>query len=158
MNIGSVVLVGWSYSGPIVLLVAVQHPELVRGMFIYEPGSLSYVTDSADLKLATDDRKAMNAPGMEASKAGDNASATRLILAGVNNQSDAFDSAPGALARKTRMVQRLVRSGRGVWDARELLSSGRTSPASHHSHGCARLCHAGPQNAGDCDRERDEHW
>jgi pimeloyl-ACP methyl ester carboxylesterase len=97
LNIGPVVLVGWSYSGPIVLLVAVQHPELVRGMFIYEPGSLSYVTDSADLKLATDDRKAMNAPGMEASKAGDNASATRLILAGVNNQSDAFDSAPEAI-------------------------------------------------------------
>jgi pimeloyl-ACP methyl ester carboxylesterase len=97
LHVGPVVLVGWSYSGPIVLLVAVQHPELARGMFIYEPGSLSYVTDGPDLKLATDDRKAMNAPGMAASKAGDNAQAARLILAGVNNQSDAFDSAPEAI-------------------------------------------------------------
>ena len=35
LNAGSVDLVGWSYSGPIVLLVALQHPELVHSLTIY---------------------------------------------------------------------------------------------------------------------------
>jgi pimeloyl-ACP methyl ester carboxylesterase len=51
-TIGSVDLVGWSYSGPIVLLVALQHPELVHSLTIHEPASVAFVTDTASLKIA----------------------------------------------------------------------------------------------------------
>jgi pimeloyl-ACP methyl ester carboxylesterase len=39
LNAGPVDLIGWSYSGPIALLVAVQHPELVRSLFLDEPST-----------------------------------------------------------------------------------------------------------------------
>src|SRR6478672_7512214 len=44
LNAGPVDLVGWSYSGPIVLLVAVQHPEFVHSLTIHEPGTVSFRT------------------------------------------------------------------------------------------------------------------
>src|SRR3954453_18893846 len=56
LNAGPVGLVGWSYSGPIVMLVVLQHPELVHSVAIHEPGSVSYVTDSALAKMAGEDR------------------------------------------------------------------------------------------------------
>lgn len=86
-------LVGWSYSGPIVLLVALQHPELVRSLTIYEPGVGAFVTDPASLKSAGEDRQAMLGPTIAASKAGDVAGVARLAPAGVNNQPDFFDTA-----------------------------------------------------------------
>jgi pimeloyl-ACP methyl ester carboxylesterase len=93
LNAGPVDLVGWSYSGPIVLLVALQHPELVHSLTIHEPASVSFVTDGASLKVAAEDRKAMMGPAVAASKAGDVAAVARLVPGGVNNQPDAFDSA-----------------------------------------------------------------
>ena len=47
LKAGPVHLVGWSYSGPIVMLVALRHPELVRSLTVHEPGTVSYVTDPA---------------------------------------------------------------------------------------------------------------
>jgi len=58
LNAGPVDLVGWSYSGPIVMLVVLQHPELVHSLTIHEPGSLTYVTDPAIAKIASEDRLA----------------------------------------------------------------------------------------------------
>jgi pimeloyl-ACP methyl ester carboxylesterase len=66
LNAGPVDLVGWSYSGPIALLVVVQHPELVRSLFLDEPSTVAFVTDPADLKAATQDRAAMAAPAAAA--------------------------------------------------------------------------------------------
>ena len=86
-------LVGWSYSGAIVLLVALQHPELVRSLTIYEPGVGASFTDPASLKSAGEDRQAMMGPVIAALKAGDVAGVARLVPAGVNNQPDFFDSA-----------------------------------------------------------------
>jgi len=93
LNAGPVDLVGWSYSGPIVLLVALQHPELVRSLTIYEPAIGAFVTDPASLKNAGEDRRAMWGPAIAASKAGDVAAVARLVPAGVNNQPDFFDTA-----------------------------------------------------------------
>ena len=92
LNTGPVDLVGWSYSGPIVLLVALQHPELVHSLIIHEPASVAYVTDTASLKIAGEDRQAMLGPAIAASKAGDVAAVARLVPAGVNNQPDVFDA------------------------------------------------------------------
>ena len=93
LNAGPVDLVGWSYSGPVVVLVALQHPELVHSLTIHEPGSVSFVTDPATLKIVGEDRQAMLGPAIAASKAGDVAGVARLVPTGVNNQPDFFDTA-----------------------------------------------------------------
>jgi pimeloyl-ACP methyl ester carboxylesterase len=92
LNAGPVDLVGWSYSGPIVLLVALQYPELVRSLIIHEPGSVSFVADPASLKSAGEDRQAMLAPVIAAAKAGDFAAAARLAPIGVNHQPDFWET------------------------------------------------------------------
>ncbi len=97
LNAGPVDLVGWSYSGPIALLVAVQHPELVRSLFLDEPATLAFVTDPADLKVATQDRGAITAPTMAAVKAGDTAGAVKSLFNSVNGQPDLFDTVPPAV-------------------------------------------------------------
>jgi pimeloyl-ACP methyl ester carboxylesterase len=93
LNAGPVELVGWSYSGLIVMLVTVQHPELVHSLTIHEPGTVSFVTDPESLKIAAEDRKAMLGPAVAAAKAGDVASASRLVPIGVNHQPDFWDTA-----------------------------------------------------------------
>ena len=97
LNAGPVDLVGWSYSGPIVLLVALQHPELVHSLIIHEPASVSFVADAASLKIAGEDRKAMFGPPVAAAKTGDLAAVARLVPGGANNQPDVFDTAASDL-------------------------------------------------------------
>ena len=94
LNAGPVDLVGWSYSGPIALLVAVHQPELVHSLFLDEPSTLALVTDPADLKLATEDRAAMSFPAAAAVKAGDMAGAVKNLFNSVNGQPDLFDTVP----------------------------------------------------------------
>ncbi|NML42509.1 alpha/beta hydrolase [Ramlibacter sp. G-1-2-2] len=93
LNAGPVDLVGWSYSGLIVMLVTVEHPELVRSLTIHEPGTVAYVTDPATLKAAVDDRTAMLGPVVAAARAGDAAGAARLVPVAVNQQPDFWDTA-----------------------------------------------------------------
>jgi len=93
LNAGPVDLVGWSYSGLIVMLVTVQHPDLVHSLTIHEPGVLSYVADPASVKIATADRQTMLGAALAAAKAGDVAGAARLVPVGVNHQPDFWDSA-----------------------------------------------------------------
>jgi pimeloyl-ACP methyl ester carboxylesterase len=97
LNAGPVDLIGWSYSGPIALLVAVQHPELVRSLFLDEPSTLALVTDQAELKAATQDRTTMTGPAAAAVKAGDTAGAVKSLFNGVNGQPDLFDTVPAAV-------------------------------------------------------------
>jgi pimeloyl-ACP methyl ester carboxylesterase len=97
LNAGPVDLVGWSYSGPIALLVAMQHPELVRSLFLHEPATLASVRDPVDIKAATQDRTAMTASAVTAVKAGDTAGAVKSLFNGVNGQADLFDAVPAAV-------------------------------------------------------------
>ncbi len=92
LNAGPVDLVGWSYSGPIVMLVALQHPELLHSLTIHEPGSASFVTDPASVKIAAEDRAAALGPAIAAAKAGDFAGAARLTPIGVNHQPDFWET------------------------------------------------------------------
>ena len=91
-------VVGWSYSGGIVLGAALRNPDLVRSVFVYEPdGSLiPLVKDPADVKVISEERKGL-APAVTASKAGDNAGAVRQLLDWVNGQSGAFDTLAPAI-------------------------------------------------------------
>jgi pimeloyl-ACP methyl ester carboxylesterase len=98
LNVGPVDLVGWSYSGLIVMLVVAQHPELVHSLTIHEPATVSFVTDPANVKTASDDRVAMMGPAIAAAKAGDLTQASRLVPVGVNHQADFWDSASPAMA------------------------------------------------------------
>jgi pimeloyl-ACP methyl ester carboxylesterase len=94
LNLGPVDLVGWSYSGPIVLSVALQYPEIVRSLTVYEPTAGAYISDPASVKSAGEDRQAALGPAVAASKAGDLAAVARSVPAGVNNQPDLFTSLP----------------------------------------------------------------
>ena len=98
LNRGPVHVVGWSYSGGIVLGAALRNPDLVRSVFVYEPdGSLiPLVKDPADVKVISEERKGL-APAVTASKAGDNAGAVRQLLDWVNGQSGAFDTLAPAI-------------------------------------------------------------
>ena len=98
LNIGPVDLVAWSYSALMAMLVVAQHPDLVHTLTIHEPGALSFVTDPANVKTATDDRVAMLGPAITAAKAGDLTQASRLVPVGVNHEADFWDSASPAIA------------------------------------------------------------
>lgn len=94
LNAGPVTLVGWSYSGTVIFAVAVQYPELVRSLFLYELGTGTIVTDAADAKLMAEDRKEWAGPAVTATKAGDNAGAVQLFMDSVEAQPGTFDALP----------------------------------------------------------------
>ncbi len=97
LDCGPVDLVGWSYSGAAVLRVALHHPQLVRRLFVYEPGLLSWVTDVAELERAKQDRNAMFGAAAAPAKAGDGLNATRLLAEAVSATPGYLDSAPPQL-------------------------------------------------------------
>jgi pimeloyl-ACP methyl ester carboxylesterase len=97
LKAGPVRVVGWSYGGGIALALAVQHPTLLKALFLHEPvGIASFVTDPADAKTASEDRREMVGPASDASKAGDTAGAVRLFFEGVSGQLGAFETLPPA--------------------------------------------------------------
>jgi pimeloyl-ACP methyl ester carboxylesterase len=97
LKVGPVHMVGWSYGGAIALLLAVQHPELVKSLFVHEPaGIATFVTDAADAKVLGEDRRDIIGPAANASKVGDTAVAVRLFFDGVNGQPGIFETLPPA--------------------------------------------------------------
>ena len=65
LNLGPVRVVGHSYGAVIALGLAVQNPELVRGLFINEPPLPSILTDPADQKLVAEEHKGLAARSEE---------------------------------------------------------------------------------------------
>ena len=61
-----VTLVGWSYGAAVCLLTAVQQPELVQRLVLYEPGIATFVDAPADAQAAASDRLAITAPARAA--------------------------------------------------------------------------------------------
>ena len=96
LKAGPAHLVGWSYSGPVVLLVALSHPELVKSAFVFEPGLAGRVSDEAAQKALGDD--AGSAFGAT-SKAGRAADAAPLLLDGVANRQGVLATWPPAMRR-----------------------------------------------------------
>lgn len=87
-------LVGWSYGGAVSYVVAVQHPELVSAMFLFEPSLATFLTDPNDTQAATDDRAAMLEEGLAIAARGDLAAAVRAFVEGVNDQPGLWDRTP----------------------------------------------------------------
>lgn len=90
-NAGPVHVVAWSYGGSIALALAVQHPELVRSLFLNEPALTSIVSDPADVKTLAEERKGVG-PAAAASKANDLPESVRLFADWVNAQPGGFDT------------------------------------------------------------------
>ena len=94
LDVGPVHLVGWSYGADVVLVLAVQHPELVRSLFLYEPAMATFVSDPTDLKAVNDGRNKMVADGIAAVQAKDEAGAVRALVDGVDALPGSFDTYP----------------------------------------------------------------
>ena len=94
LDVGPAHLVGWSYGADVVLVLAVQHPELVRSLFLYEPSMATFVTDPTDLKAVTEGGNKMFAGGIAALRAKDEVGAVRALLDGVDALPGTFDAYP----------------------------------------------------------------
>jgi pimeloyl-ACP methyl ester carboxylesterase len=116
LNVGPVELVGWSYGGPIALLTAIQQPELVHGLFLYEPATASAITNPDDLKTATDDGKAVGIKVSETLKADGPVKAVQVMIGEITHSPDAFDTLPASF-------QAMFRD-----NARTLLIAARSPP------------------------------
>jgi pimeloyl-ACP methyl ester carboxylesterase len=93
-------VVGTSGGASIALVMALHHPELVRGLFINEPGLRSILTP-ADQKLVEGSDKGRNS-AVAAAKAGNMTEAAKLFVNFANGDPDSFDKLPPSL--KTMVV------------------------------------------------------
>ena len=90
LKAGPVVLVGQSYGSQIAAIVAAQHPELIRAMFLNEPPIGTAMTSAADRAAVAEDTKGLSAV-RDAANAGNNDEATRQFFDFVNATPGAFD-------------------------------------------------------------------
>ena len=94
LKAGPVHLVGWSYGGGIALALTVQHPELVRSLFLFEPSPTTIVTDPVETRVLGEDTNAMIFPAAAACKSGNTFEAARQLFDGVSARPGAFDKLP----------------------------------------------------------------
>jgi pimeloyl-ACP methyl ester carboxylesterase len=96
LGAGPVNLVAWSYSGHIVLKVALEHPDLVKSAFVFEPAVPSYVTDPIALKAYNEDAGALFSSSVRAVQDGDYAASVRELIDGVGERKGYFDEQSAA--------------------------------------------------------------
>jgi pimeloyl-ACP methyl ester carboxylesterase len=93
LGAGPVHVVGWSQGGSIALTLAVQHPELIRSLFVYEPDFDSIVSDPADLEMLGEEGAGLG-PTVAASQAGDQSKGVRVFLDWIEAKNGVFQSLP----------------------------------------------------------------
>ena len=91
LGLEPVSFVGWSYGAAVCLMMAVQRPELVRQLVLYEPAIASVVDASQDAHDAAADRLEMTARARAHIAEGDARAAVRAFMDGVNDQRGAFE-------------------------------------------------------------------
>jgi pimeloyl-ACP methyl ester carboxylesterase len=94
LNVGPVYLVGRSYGGTVAVRVALQHPELVRAVFVQEPTIAAAAVADPDVQGVLKKERGGMAPAREAAKAGKADEATRLFADWSNGQPGGFDALP----------------------------------------------------------------
>lgn len=99
---GGIHLVAWSYSAHAALLLAYQHPHLLRSVFVYEPGFPTYVTDPEALARFGEDASLMYEPLGSALQRGDTESAVELLIDASGQRSGYFREQPA----HRRQIQR----------------------------------------------------
>lgn len=80
MERGPVHLVAWSYSAHAALYLACHRPQLLRSVFVYEPGFPTYVTDPEALAAFEADAARMYGPLGAAVHSGDLERAVELLM------------------------------------------------------------------------------
>ncbi len=90
LRLEPVTLVGWSFGAGVCLTMAVQHPLLVKRMFLYEPALATFVADKEKLQAAVQDRIAMSEQARILAETGDLEGTVRQFMDGVNAQAGAF--------------------------------------------------------------------
>jgi len=80
LNIGPVDLGGWSYGADVVLASALQKPDLVQSLVLYEPSVGSLLEKGPAGKPAGAAAGRMFGPVTEAVKAGDAEKGTKLLI------------------------------------------------------------------------------
>lgn len=98
LGAGPVHLVGHSYGGAVVLILAARRPDLVRSLFLYEPALGTIVTDPSLQNTLAEERKGLG-PTVAATKANDQAMAVRLFVDWVDAQQGSFDQLPGEMQK-----------------------------------------------------------
>lgn len=97
LGLESVALVGWSYGAAVCLLMAVEQPELVHRLVLYEPAIVSLVHAPDEAEAAAADRLEMTAQARARIGAGDASAAVRLFMDGVNDWPGTFDRLPDSV-------------------------------------------------------------
>jgi pimeloyl-ACP methyl ester carboxylesterase len=107
---GPVHIVGWSYGGGVAMIAALQKPSLVRSLILYEPSVISVLPLASPAgRAARQDRAALYAPAIAASKAGDNGRAMRMLYEAVYRlPPGGFDHEPQAMQARVLENARVV--------------------------------------------------
>ena len=88
-------LVGWSSGAEIATVVALENPDLVQSVVLFEPGIDSLIKEGVAGNAAREAAGKMFGPADEAVKAGDAEKATKLLIEGVfQMQPGGWDSQP----------------------------------------------------------------
>lgn len=110
LNAGPVHLVSWSYGGLVAMLMALEHPELVRSQVLFEPTIRSLIADLPEAKAAIAEVASVYSPAIAATKSGDSTQATKLFMEAV------FRLPPGGFDTESEVW-------RNIW-----LDSARSAP------------------------------
>lgn len=94
---GPVHLVAWSFSAHSAMAVAIDRPDLVRSLFLYEPGFPTLVEDAAARDAVIADTQAAFGPVAEAFARGDREAAVRLAIDAAARQPGYFEAQPEAI-------------------------------------------------------------
>ncbi|WP_370327411.1 alpha/beta fold hydrolase [Euzebya sp.] len=108
-QLGPVHVAAWSYSGQVVLDVALRRPDLVRSALVHEPGVPSAVTDPSALAAWRAAAAAAFAPVEAALAAGDDVAAMTALLDSSGGGPDYVASQPAASRRVQVENARTVR-------------------------------------------------
>ena len=104
LDVGPAYLVTWSYSGQVATQMALEHPELVRGMVHYEPAIDSLVAElPVERQAAIEEDSKKFGPAVEALEAGDEQQSTRLFIEAV------FQRLPGGYEQEPEYMRTIWR-------------------------------------------------
>ena len=94
LGLGPVHLVAWSFSCHAAMAVAANRPELIRSLFLYEPGFPTFISDSDLLEAVHSDTMAAFGPVAEAFAEGNPLAALRFAIDGAARRVGHFDGQP----------------------------------------------------------------
>ena len=94
---GPIDLAAWSYSAHAALALAIERPDLVRSLYLFEPGFPTFVSEPDDLARIEEDTMSAFGPVFGALSAGDLETALRHAIDGAVGQAGWFDTQPEAI-------------------------------------------------------------